>query len=275
MDIHRSMKTFGIAGLAIAATTVFAACGDDATSPGTPITFTVTIENISAMATVPTDRAGGTVPLSPGAYAVFNGSDPLFTEGELADSGTRLIAEDGFPSFPDQLAPPATQGTTELELLAAAGVTGVGVFSSPGAGSVGPATPGIFTGETATFTITASRGDRLQVETMFVQSDDWFYAFEQSGQPGLALFEGGNPISGVLDVDDVMVVYDAGTEVDAAPGTGPTAPPGAVQKPVQDPAATNVGTDESVPIQNARDRHASFTIPANSSVLRVTVTPQS
>ena len=31
-------------------------------------------------------------------------------------------------------------------------------------------------GESATFTFTASPGDKLQLMTMFVQSNDWFYA---------------------------------------------------------------------------------------------------
>lgn len=273
MHTRRDIRAFGLAGLAAITAVGLGACDDDPTSPATPTTFQVTIQNVSGMGTIASDRVGGSVPLSPGAYAVFSGADPLFTDGQLADSGTRLIAEDGFPSFPDMLAPPQTEGTTELELLAAAGVTGVGVFQAPGAGTIGPAAPGIFPGETATFTITASRGDRLQIETMFVQSGDWFYAFEQDGDAGLALFDGDDPISGVVDVNDVMVVYDAGTEIDVAPGTGPMTPPGAVQKPVQDPTATSVGTDESVPIQDARTRH-SFDIPDNSDVIRVTITPQ-
>ena len=239
-----------------------------------PVTFRVTIENVSMTGRISTDRAGGAVPLSPGAWAVFNGTDPLFTVGAMADSGTRLIAEDGFPSFPAGLAPPAAMGMTKLELLLAAGVTRVGTFAAPGAGKIGPDTPAIFPGETASFTITATPGDRLQIQTMFVQSNDWFYAFRQGNQQGIALFDANNnPIAGVLDPDAVLVVYDAGTEADTAPGTGPTMPPGPVQKPVQDPMAISVGTDESVPIQNARTRH-NFPFPANSEVIRVTIAPQ-
>ena len=95
---------------------------------------------------------------------------------------------------------------------------------------------------------------------MFVQSNDWFYGFTDGG---LELFDDGDPISG--DVTTRLAVYDAGTEQDTAPGTGPD------QKPVQDPMATDVGPDESVAIARAADRHPSFTIPATSQVIRVTV----
>ncbi|MGH7718660.1 MAG: spondin domain-containing protein, partial [Gemmatimonadaceae bacterium] len=114
----------------------------------------------------------------------------------------------------------------------------------------------------ATFTVTASPGERLQFETMFVQSNDWFYAF---GGGGLALFNGDTPVSG--DVTAQVVLYDAGTEEDTAPGTGPN------QKPAQDPVAMNVGpADDNLAVRLAST--SGFTIPATASVIRVTVTPQ-
>lgn len=36
----------------------------------------------------------------------------------------------------------------------------------------------------------------------------------------------------------------------------------------------DVGPDETQPIQLARERHPGFTIPSNSAVLRVTITPE-
>lgn len=175
----------------------------------------------------------------------------MFTPGQLADGGTELIAEDGFPG-------PPLPGTKSSMLAALPGVMS-GVFQSPG----GPgAKPAISAGETATFNITASRGDRLQIQTMFVQSNDWFYAF---GGGGLALFTGDTPVSG--DVTSQLVLYDAGTEQDTPPGTGP------FQKPVQEPTAMNVGPAETVPIQPAATRHPTFTIPPTTSVIRVTITP--
>lgn len=221
--------------------------------------FTVTVENVSTPGLLTTDRAMGVVPLSPGAFVVFDGDDPAFTVGQMADSGTRLIAEDGFPG-----PMPFITDMTEVEILK--GLDGglqVGAFAAPGGT---PDLPAIFPGETATFTFTASAGQRLQIETMFVQSDDWFYAF---GDGGLELFSGGAPVSG--DVTSQLALYDAGTETDAPPGEGPMAPPGAVQKPVQGPMDTNVGTDETEPIQLAMERHPDFEIPATTEVIRVTV----
>ena len=243
--------------LALVAGLVLAGCdstdGDDVVVP-TPTAFTVTVENVSTPGTVDTPRAMGTVPLSPPAWAVFDGDDPFFASGELANLGTERIAEDGFPD----------------EMLAilddADDVSAFGAETSPGGPDNGPA---LFAGESVTFTVQARPGDRLQFETMFVQSNDWFYAFTGGG---LDLFDDRDtPVSG--DVTARLAVYDAGTEEDTAPGTGPTAPPGPVQKPVQAPDATNVGTDESVPVARAGTRHPSFTIPATGRVIRVTITP--
>ena len=214
----------------------------------TSTTFTVRVENVSQPGTVSTDRLNGVVPLSPGAFAVYDGDDPMFTVGEMADQGTELIAEDGFPM------------TKAAMLKDVSRVTQSGVFTAPGGSSGNPA---LGPGETAEFVVNGNPGQRLQFETMFVQSNDWFYGF---GNGGLALFDGDTPISGEMTSE--LVLYDAGTEEDTAPGTGP------FQKPVQDPEATDVGPAESVPIAPAGERHPGFTIPDTSSVIRVTVMPR-
>ena len=241
---HRLLSA-AIAGLALAA----GACDDEddaLTGTAAPRTFTVRVEAVSAPNTLSTTRASGTIPLSPGAYAVFRGTDPMFAVGARADAGTERIAEDGFPM------------TKVASLAAVTGVRG-GLFESPGGPDNGPA---LFAGESATFTVTASPGDRLQLQTMFVQSNDWFYAF---GEGGLALFDGATPLSG--NVTARLVLYDAGSEEDTAPGTG------AFQKPVQEPTATNVGpADNDTAIRLAST--TGFAAPPAASVIRVTVTPQ-
>ncbi len=203
-------------------------------------TFTVTVQNVSTAGLINTPRAGGAVPLSPGAWSVFNGNDPMFTEGELADLGTERIAEDG------------TTGTKDAAMAALARVRAHGVFET----AAGP----LFPGQSAQFSFQAGPGDRLQFETMFVQSNDWFYGF--SGKKGLQLFNGKTPVMG--DVTTALALYDAGTEADTPPGTGPD------QKPVQ--VTDNQGPTESVVITEAGMRHPSYIIPPTSAVIKVTIT---
>lgn len=214
-----------------------------------PVTFTVHVENVSAPGTIDSERIEGTVPLSPGAYAVYTGANPLFTTGQNADKGIARIAEDGFPMMK------AEQLSNDPNVMMS------GIFESAGGPDNGPA---IFAGESAMFTIKAKPGERLQIATMFVQSNDWFYAFKDEG---LSLFEGSDPISG--DVTMKLELYDAGTENDTRPGTGP------FQKPVQDPMATNVGPGGAPKgIEKASERHPKFDIPSATSVIKVTITPQ-
>jgi hypothetical protein len=220
-----------------------AACDDDGngTGPTESRAFTVRIENVSAPGTIASSRLGGVVPLSPGVFAVYRGANPLFTVGSAADQGTERIAEDG-----DNAAEAAALGSSS-------GVRGS--FASPG-GVDGLPTLG--PGEFVTFTIAATRDDRLNFETMFAQSNDWFYSF---GANGLALFDGDTPVSG--DVTSQVVLYDAGTEEDTAPGTGPD------QAPVQ-PAPNTGPTDDDRSIRVP----GGFSIPPAAAVIRVTLTPQ-
>src|SRR5688572_30829538 len=73
-----------------------AACDDDdnGTAPTEGRAFTVRIENVSTPGTIASSRLDGVVPLSPGVFAVYQGSNPLFTVGSSADQGTERIAED-------------------------------------------------------------------------------------------------------------------------------------------------------------------------------------
>ena len=208
--------------------------------------FTVAVENVSTPGTLDTDRANGVVPLSPPVWAVYDGENPTFVPGEHVNEGTGIVAEDGFP-------------TTLVETLASAeNVAESGVAPSPGGAIEGPP---LGPGESVEFGFSATPGDQFTMETMFVQSNDRFYGFE-----GLSLFERSEPTAG--DVTDAIAVYDAGTEVDTAPGTGPD------QKPAQDPEAMDVGPKEDEPIQLAAERHPDFDVPDASEVIEVTITPR-
>ncbi len=112
--------------------------------------------------------------------------------------------------------------------------------------------------------ITAEPGQKLQIQIMFVHSNDWFYSF---GDGGLSLFDGDSPIN--CNMTSKLILYDAGTEADEPPGVGIT------QKSDQDPLSYNIGPDDSLNmITDAVSRHPTFVIPSTASVIRVTVTPQ-
>ena len=145
------------------------------------------------------------------------------------------------------------------------GVLKSGVFTTP----VGASAPGpIFPGGAYEFSFTAGpnvtpgSGMRLSLATMFIQSNDLFYAFPADG---LALYDGdGNARTG--DVTDELVLFDAGTEVNQTPGVGED------QAPRQD--APNTGTPENGVVTSLDDGEADaegFTYPDRDDVIRVTL----
>ena len=134
-------------------------------------------------------------PFSPGVVYAFSGaSDPLFQQGQsaTAESGLEALAEDG-------------GNQTMFDYLDGQGLS-VAMSSGP-----------ILPGESITFDIEARSGDKLGFATMFVQSNDWFLAFNNDG---VALFDGsGNPVSGT-EYSVQAYLYDAGTEEDETVGFG-------------------------------------------------------
>lgn len=210
-------------------------------------TFTIRIENVSTANTLMTSQ--GTklaIPLSPGVWAVHAQDGPLFNEGRLdRGKGLEALAEDGNPA----LLAAALQGQP--------GIVSSGLFNTP-AGATAPGALG--PGQAYEFTVTAKPGMRLSLATMFVQSNDLFYA---PGERGLPLFDvSGKPIQG--DVTNRIQLWDAGTEKNQEPGLGPD------QAPRQ--PGPNIGTSESNPVGPVND---GFTYPDVSAVIRVTIVPKS
>lgn len=208
--------------------------------------FLVRLENVStAEALSPSDGSTGAVPLSPGVWVVHADSGPLFTNG-AADRGDGLeaIAEDGAPGDL------ATALGNQPEIAASA------AFDTPvGAEEAGPIGPG----GAYQFTVTAAPGSNLSFVTMFVPSNDLFFA---PGEVGIALFDGeGNPISG--DVTAQITLWDAGTEVNQEPGVG--------ADQVQRQGGPNTGADEGGVVRPVADE---FTYPAIENVILVTITAQ-
>ena len=91
-----------------------------------------------------------------------------------------------------------------------------GVFNTPvGATEPGGAGPG----KMYRFSFDAGPGTKLSFSTMYVTSNDLFYA--PSGE-GIELFSGSVALSG--DITSQVMLFDAGTEVNEEPGTGPNQP---------------------------------------------------
>lgn len=252
-----TIKTF-IACATCALFVALASCGteDEVIDPNLSTTFRVTIENVSTNTTLQEGAAPDrTAPISHGVWALIERNN-IFGLEMLASEGTARLAEDGFISVKSE------------ELSRAPYVITHGQFRSitqPGE-SINPEDNfALRAGEKSEFEVAASPGQRLQLQTMFVQSNDWFYAFSKGG---LDLYNGNTPVSG--DVTSELFLYDAGTEADEELGLGTT------QKLDQDPSDKNIGPDDPEgKVKLAMTKHPDFYIPPTSSVLRITVQPLS
>ncbi|MEZ4712517.1 MAG: spondin domain-containing protein [Caldilineaceae bacterium] len=210
---HRHALT-KIARLALAFALLLPGFAPTALAAQSPTTFTVRIENISGDAALPS-------PFAPGVWTVNDPSVTPFFEVDTPDRGLGLaaLAEDG----------------AVADLAAAvAGQTGIhsrGVFNRPvGAAGPGPLLPG----SVYEFEVTANPGDHLAFASMLVQTNDIFIG---PGANGLALFDSnGQPRRG--DITSETPFWDAGSELNEAPGMGPN------QAPRQ--RAANTGPAEGV-----------------------------
>ncbi len=220
--------------IAMALTLVLAACGgtdegdaasaapetaaatsdEEMTDEEMTTTFTVTVTNTSASSALET-------PLAPGAFIVHTSMETLYADGTVdRGEGLEALAEDGDPS------------ALVASLDALSTVSASGAFANPDGGSeAGPALPG----SSYSFTFEALPGDYLSFATMFVQSNDWFFATASSG---IALFNDDKPLDG--DISEMIGLWDAGTEVDETPGAGDN------QAPRQ--SGPNTGDTQGAPI---------------------------
>jgi hypothetical protein len=205
--------------------------------------FKVRIENISnADGLATSDGAKYPFALSPGLFVVTNRKMDFFKAGRRANDGLEAQAEDGNPEILSKL------------LLTKVGSARMGIFNQPaGADAPGPILPG----GAYEFSFTAAEGMKLNLIAMYGQSNDLFYAPEQA----LDLFVNGEPLSG--DITDKLILWDAGTEVNQAPGVG------ADQAPRQ--KAKNTGATENGVVGMVKD---GFSYPNTKDVLRVTVTQE-
>lgn len=205
--------------------------------------FKVRIENISDAGGLNTaDSSKYPFALSPGMFVVTNRKMDFFKTGKTASEGLERQAEDGNPEV------------LANSLLTKIGSTKMGIFNMPvGADKPAPILPG----GAFEFTFTATEGMRLNLIAMYGQSNDLFYAPENA----LDLFVGGKAIGG--DITDKFLLWDAGTEVNQAPGIGDE------QAPRQ--MAANTGKEEHGKVGLVKD---GFTYPNTKDVLKITISQE-
>ncbi len=205
--------------------------------------FKVRIENISNSGGLAA-QDGSKYPfaLSPGMFIVTGDKMNFFKAGKKAGDGLEAQAEDGNPEI------------LAKSLLTEIGSTKMGIFNLPvGADKPAPILPG----GAYEFTFTAEEGMKLNFIAMYGQSNDLFYAPEKA----IDLFVKGEALSG--DITGKLMLWDAGTEVNQAPGIGDQ------QAPRQ--KAANSGAAENGIVGLVKD---GFSYPDTKDVLKVTITRQ-
>ena len=205
--------------------------------------FKVRIENVSnSDGLMTTGGAKYPFALSPGMFVITNKKMDLFKVGKQAGEGLERQAEDGNPEV------------LAKSLLTKVGSVNMGIFNMP-VGAENPAP--ILPNGAYEFTFAAIEGMKLNLIAMYGQSNDLFYA----PQSAIDLFMNGEAISG--DITDKFMLWDAGTEVNQAPGIGDE------QAPRQ--KAANTGKVENGVIGMVKDN---FTYPNTKDVLRITITKE-
>lgn len=236
------MKFLGKLSFATAMVGIVAAASVGTTSPAwsqnswnqaASVTFAIQIESVTTPTTLALpDGTATSAPISTGILAVSSKQGVLFHTGTLAgESGLQQLAEDGNPV--PIINKVARTRIKHVEFVA----------------------PNLH------YRVTATPGDRLHFAVMFVQSNDLFYAFDEGGLP---LFDAqGQPVSG--DVTQYVSLWDAGTEVNQAPGVGSYQAPRQVQ-----PGA---GQKEFEPIELVSQVGDGYTYPPVANVIKVVITP--
>jgi len=204
----------------------------------------VRIENISPHdALVFSDGSSQAAGMSHGVYAIHQDGWPVYEPGEwtLPATGLERLAEDG------------NVRPMQAYLEKHPDVVESGIFYKPlGSDSDGELWPG----DVYEFHITANPGEMLSFATMLMQSNDIIYGPVDGRLP---LFTS-NGILRTGDISGKIGIFDAGTEANEDPLTGPNV--GLNQQWLDSGEAE----DEAV-----RDPDDGFPYPAASTIMRITV----
>lgn len=179
------------------------------------------------------------------------------SEGALAtnlSSGVYLLKKDGFPLFIND-SPDLGKG---LPSIAGDGIIEpllTNLMADPNvllASSFNAITPG----NSITLDIDAEYGTFFNFATMFVDSNDLFYAFDEDG---IHLFEpNGDPISG--DFTGKVQLWDVGNEQNQEPYVG------SFQPPRQSALGEGIAENGTVSLVNDE-----FTYPAKTAIIEVSI----
>ncbi|MBD3374560.1 T9SS type A sorting domain-containing protein [candidate division KSB1 bacterium] len=210
--------------------------------------FTLQITNISSdTLLMPSDGSKQPVPLSPGVWAVHTAPAPIFMNGEPdREDGLEHLAEDGNILKLNQ------------SLRHENGVLDNGVFHTP----VGDDMPGpLLPGSSYVIEFYAIPGAYLSLASMFVPSNDLFYAPDEMGIP--LFHDNGSKRMG--EITDWIMLWDAGTEMNEEPGVG--------SNQVQRQPAPDTGPADSNP--QVRPVSDGYDYPMTTDVVRLVLNPGS
>jgi hypothetical protein len=234
--------------------------------------FSVRIENTASLdeypeAPDPPLSTGGAVWITPGAYAVYKGENPIFTREQPASSGLEAIAEAGRPGGTPENNSLVTALRNTTNVAHAGAWTPGDTVADPNdpLGSV-PGAPPIAPGGAFEFDIEAEPGQKLTFATMFVPSNDVFFA---PGMGGINL----STVNGTSSVTDDVALWDAGTEPNEDPTSGS---PNQAPRQGLEFGNPDKGPDEDGVVRQLRPVNKvndGYSYPDPSDAIEVTISP--
>jgi hypothetical protein len=240
-----------------------------------PSAFTVRIENVGSLEEYPTApdpplSTGGAVWITPGVYAIYRGANPVSRRRKAASPGLEAVAEAGRPGGTPENESLVAELRDNPKVDAAGAWTPEDTVADPNDPlDEVPGAPPIAPGGAFEFDIEAEPGRKLAFATMFVPSNDVFFA---PGNGGISLFDGNEPVDG--DVTDRVALWDAGTEPNENPNSGSPNQAPRQGLEFEDP---DKGSDENGVVRQLRPTDNvddGYSYPDPSDAIEVTITPR-
>jgi len=238
-------------------------------------TVTVRVENVASLEEYPSApdpplSTGGAVWITPGAYAIYRGQNPVLSRNKAASSGLEAVAEAGRPGGTPENDSLVAELEADSTVARAGSWTPEDTVADPNdpLGEV-PGAPPIAPDGAFEFDVEAEPGQKLAFATMFVPSNDIFFA---PGPGGISLFEGDEPVSGPVTED--VLLWDAGTEPNEDPASDS---PDQAPRQGLEFGNPDKGPDENGVVRELRptDKVADgYSYPDPSDAIDVTLTPE-